>query len=107
MDLPYSLLTNSCCRHRRSCSLLSSIINSTVTNFLLAVFSHTSMVISLRKFLGNGISAELWTSSFTLLQIEEEEDLGDSTDGRVKCGTQRVLMNGLLSFWKQGSGGLR
>lgn len=53
-----------------------SIINSTVRNVLVAVFSQTFVVIFPGQFSGNGISAELWTSSLTFLQREEEEDLG-------------------------------
>lgn len=53
-----------------------SIINSTVRNVLGAVFSQMFMVMFPGQFSGNGISAELWTSSLTLLQREEGEDLG-------------------------------
>ena len=38
------------------------------------------MVISLWKFSGSGISADLWASSFTRLYIERKRILGDSTD---------------------------
>ena len=38
------------------------------------------MVISLWKFSGSGISADLWASSFTQLSRERKRILGDSTD---------------------------